>query len=603
MKKALIFLFIYLLLMNFWVFSQELSESELKSRELFSESLQLLFEGEKYEARVKLNQAMSGEIYITDIPKLWYYAAKLDLQLGMIDKAIQDLENSLLFSTVNEETNTLLNFINSIKNFSLSNYATPVFLEISQTAGVKDSFERFYNPVDCEIINSNLYVLDSQNHLIFKTSNYEEAWIRLDEDKNYYSINADENLNRVYLGTDQGIYYFESYSPIVRKEIKTESTIESTVLTSEIENQMEVLTEGFPFVIYDIDNAGRLVGYDPYNNEIKIIGYNGEILQRKKFDHSILFLDGALWHNNLYLIDYASSSVFNFNILKNEVVNTMQLPFKTYISLEVLPWNKILVSSVEDGIEILEDGELKPIDDDLNNEIISQFRGKIKIENGVLILSDLESNKVYLERIDSHTESNLYILNLYGLKYSKNDRTVTLKININDISGEKMDFLTKNIYVMDSGGRVPFDHHRTYSISDTYEYEINDLFQVHVPQINTDSKILTHGEINIELTPEKTIPFILSSSSLFHLTNTNGEEVNTNLENLAFMSRGGIIDQNQEEYLKGYLKVSYKPIDYLEYNLFPPIISGINPAGVSLLLEDKTLVDTLFYYTEGDINE
>ncbi|PNR96189.1 hypothetical protein C8D75_1440 [Petrotoga olearia] len=602
MKKALFPLFIYLLLMNLWIFSQQLSESELKSRELFSESLRLLFEGNKYEARVQLNQAMSGEIYITDIPKLWYYAAKLDLQLGMIDKAIQDLENSLLFSTVNEEANTLLNFINSIQNFSLSKYATPVFLEISQTAGVKNSFERFYHPVDFGIINSNLYVLDSQNHLIFKTSNYEEEWIRLDEDKNYYSINADENLNRVYLGTDQGIYYFESYSPIVRKEIKIESTVESTVLTSETENHIEVLTEDFPFIIYDIDNAGRLIGYDPYNNEIKIIGYNGEILQRKKFDHSILFLDGALWHNNLYLVDYASSSVFNFDVLKNEVVNIIKLPNKTYISLDALPWNKILISSVEDGIEILEeDGELKPFNDGLNDKNISQLRGKIKIENGVLILSDLESNKVYLERIDSNTESNLYILNLYGLNYSKNDRTVTLKININDISGEKMDFLTKNIYVMDSGGRVPFNYYRTYSISDTYEYEINQLFQVHMPQINTDSKILTHGEINIELTPEKTIPFILSSSSLFHLT--TGEEVDTNLENLAFMSGGGIIDQNQEEYLKDYLNISYKPIDYVEYNLFPPIISGINPASVSLLLEDKILVDTLFYYTEGDISE
>jgi len=602
MKKAIIPFFIYILLVNVCIFSQELSESELKSRELFSDSLRLLFEGEKYEARVQLSQAISGEIYITDIPKLWYYAAKLDLQLGVIDKAIQDLENSLLFSTVNEESNTLLNFINSIKNFSLSNYSTPVFFEISDTTGVKNSFEKFYHPVDCEIINSNLYVLDSQNHLIFKTSNYEEEWIRLEEDKSYYSINADENLNRLYLGTDQGIYYFESYSPIVRKEVKIDSTIESTVLTKNIENQMQVLTKDFPFIIYDIDNAGRLVGYDPYNNEIKIIGYNGEILQRKKFEHSVTFFDGALWHNNLYLIDYGSSSVFNFDILKNEVVNIIKLPNKTYTSLDVLPWNKILISSVEDGIEILEeDGTLEPLNDSLNDNTLNQFRGKIKIENGVLILSDLDSNKVYLERIDSNTESNLYILNLYGLNYSKSDRKVTLKININDISGEKMDFLTKNIYIMDSGGRVSFNYNRTYSISDTYEYEINQLFEVHIPQINTDSKILTHGQLNLELTPEKTIPFILSSSSLFHLTNE--KEVNANLENLAFMSGGGIIDQSQEEYLKNYLKTSYKPIDYVEYNLFPPIISGINPVSSSLLLKDKVLVDTLFYYTEGDINE
>jgi tetratricopeptide (TPR) repeat protein len=140
-------------------FSQELLKSELESRKLFKESLNLLFEGNKYEARIKLNEAMAGEIYITDIPRLWYYAAKLDLQLGMIDRALQDLENALLFSTVNEEAKTLKNFIENMRNFSISNYATPTFSNLHGFFGVKNSFEKFYNPVDVEILNSSFCFL------------------------------------------------------------------------------------------------------------------------------------------------------------------------------------------------------------------------------------------------------------------------------------------------------------------------------------------------------------------------------------------------------------------------------------------------------------
>ncbi len=175
-------------------FSQELLKSELESRKLFKESLNLLFEGNKYEARIKLNEAMAGEIYITDIPRLWYYAAKLDLQLGMIDRALQDLENALLFSTVNEEAKTLKKFHRKYEKFFYIELCNPpnLFQFAWIFGGVKNSFEKFYNPVDVEILNSNLYILDCQNHLIYKTDTTNEKWINLDKTINYYSINSDK---------------------------------------------------------------------------------------------------------------------------------------------------------------------------------------------------------------------------------------------------------------------------------------------------------------------------------------------------------------------------------------------------------------------------
>lgn len=105
-----------------------------------------------------------------------------------------------------------------MRNFFYIELCNPNLFQFAWIFGVKNSFEKFYNPVDVEILNSNLYILDCQNHLIYKTDTTNEKWINLDKTINYYSINSDKNLNRLYLGSNKGIYYFESYSPIIRKE-------------------------------------------------------------------------------------------------------------------------------------------------------------------------------------------------------------------------------------------------------------------------------------------------------------------------------------------------------------------------------------------------
>ncbi|HPA93384.1 MAG TPA: hypothetical protein PLI39_05640, partial [Petrotogaceae bacterium] len=70
MKKQIIT--ILLLLISALCFCIDLNERELKSRKLFSDSLQLLYSEKKYEARVALNDALAGQMYIEDIPKFWY---------------------------------------------------------------------------------------------------------------------------------------------------------------------------------------------------------------------------------------------------------------------------------------------------------------------------------------------------------------------------------------------------------------------------------------------------------------------------------------------------------------------------------------------------
>ncbi|HOO73839.1 MAG TPA: hypothetical protein PLS66_00970, partial [Tepiditoga sp.] len=256
----------------------------MKSRHLFSDSLDLLFDNNKYEAKLKLNEALSGEVYIEDIPKFLYYSAKLDLQLGQIDKAKESLNNILLFSAFNEDVETLSKFVDSVEEYSLSNFSTPNFINLFNVEGNKETFERFYTVTDSEVLNSGVYILDSQNKLIFKQSNdNSEKWIKLDKKYDYYSLSSDSKLDRIYLGTSEGLMYFNSYGPGISGVASDMTEVESS------EGTPVFLVKGFDFISYGVDSAGRIIGYNPSENSLNIVGFDGSMLQKKTFNYNNMF--------------------------------------------------------------------------------------------------------------------------------------------------------------------------------------------------------------------------------------------------------------------------------------------------------------------------
>ncbi|BBE30461.1 hypothetical protein OSSY52_06020 [Tepiditoga spiralis] len=588
MKKFFLISILLLLFIN--VFTSELTKREFDSRIKFSESLKLLFDNKKYEARIKLADAISGEVYIEDIPKFWYYAAKLDLQLGRIDKAKQDLDNILLFSAQNENVNTLKNFIRNIEKFSLTDYSTPIFLDIEKINGNYKSYERFYSPVDAEVLNSEIYILDSTNNRIFK-KNDEEQWIKLPK-MTYYGMTSDNKLNRIYLGTNKGIYYFNSYAKNNFFNINFKDTAESTTSTN-TESKLFKLTNDGSYAVFDVDNAGRICAFDSYKGYLTIFGYDGEILQQKKFDYNVIFTSGVYYQNKIYLLESISKQIYVYDTLTKRVIDKVQLDKNDfYNSITVLPWGPLLIDSYKKGIFIfnLENKKVTPTK-------IKNFYGKIKLKYGILTLIDSKNSNVYIKRVVSKSKS-IYNINIYGLFFDKEKLKVSGKINVSDLNGNNIEYLLKNFYVNDTGGRVNFNYTRNFIKTNVYTYNsIEEFFKTGISQIKTDSFIITKGNIKEKPKAEKIIPLLLSGSSIFYLRDLN--DLTDVLNNIIYTTGGIIISPEEENYLNKYLNFAYNPVDMIDYSLTPPIVQGIKQTKVTINMNKQILSDTLYYFTEG----
>lgn len=104
-----------------------------------------------------------------------------------------------------------------------------------------------------------------------------------------------------------------------------------------------------------------------------------------------------------------------------------------------------MLSSIEDGLEILNNShesevELMKISEYTKDDEFDEFKGRVKIKSGVMIITDYKDNEVTMQRLNSQGKYDLYLLNLYGLNYNESDRKVTAKLNVIDVSGEKWSF-------------------------------------------------------------------------------------------------------------------------------------------------------------------
>ena len=592
MKKFFLILFSFLIILT--GFTADLSEGEQKSREIFSESLELLFSEQKYEARLKLDEAMSGEVYIEDIPKFWYYAAKLDTQLGRLNRAREDLQNIFLFSGTNQEAETLQDFISSLEEFSISDFSTPTFYEIESQENIVNGFEKFYTINDSIIFNSNTYILDSKNKIIYKKSNDGEKWIRLPENQKYYNLSKDKNLNRIYISSDKGIYYINSYSPNITVETDSGTPTE---LDPNVENIIKPLITDYNLYLLDTDKIGRIYTYDPVNSNIKILGYDGSILNEIEVPLTSIITNGTVLNNSLYTYDLKTNKIQKISILKEELESELTLPDTIKpISITALPWDSLVISTYDGFLEInMDKKEYKPISFDT---IPEDFKGMVSIDNGLGIFSDYMKYSLKTNRLFHNNLENLYTLNLYGLNFDRETYNVNAKIEISDINGIKIDMINKNISVVDSGGRVSFDILKRYSKPNIQSYtNLREFMNYGVAQSETDSFIIIEGYSDVEIGPEEIAPIILSSNRLFFITDE--PVVDKDIQNFINSSGGLIVSRKYSDYLKKYISNSYKPIDFISYKLTPPFISGIKQTSVNFNLPEKTLTDSLYYYTVG----
>jgi len=97
---------VLLLILTVCAFSGIVTEEQ--ARDFFSDALQSWYEGDVSHAREMMERALSGLVYVGDIPEFWYLTAKIEIETGLVEKAREDLKTILVVSPGRSEVVSLL---------------------------------------------------------------------------------------------------------------------------------------------------------------------------------------------------------------------------------------------------------------------------------------------------------------------------------------------------------------------------------------------------------------------------------------------------------------------------------------------------------------
>ncbi|NUU99008.1 MULTISPECIES: hypothetical protein [unclassified Marinitoga] len=575
--KKIIFIFI---LFYSIAFSQNLTDSEKMARRLFSESLNSFFSGKKYEARLKLEEAMSNQIYLRDVPYFWYFAAKLDLLLGNIEKAKEDLNNILFFSPSNTEAISLLNFINSLNNIEKIISPEIKIKEFKQIKNIINANEKYFMANDFLIVNSYIYLLDIQNKLIYYTNldNSYENWIKFENaiGKDFIPLNIyyDERTDYFYVSGNTGLYVIKNFS--LQKKFYFEKI-------SKYDN----------LLLIGLDKVGRFWTYYAKNNSILILDYYGNLLEKIALDNNYIITNGSFSEEDINLIDIKNKQVLVFSTYSKKIESI--IPLKNShkpLNIVSLPYNIFLISFMNDGTYLYQNGKFIKLFD---------FSYLLNYNNGILMKFDYSSYKLILDQVDFVGDIVPYHVFLYGIDFDVPKMMINLKISTISPGSNFINFINRKIYITDSEGRYAFDYNKKLEKPRIYNFDnMEYLFLEMIPLLKNDSIIIlndtenTNYEKYINIT--NIIPFLFTNISLYLVSD---KIIDKKFRYLINLTGGYLIPEEYLMTFENYIKINKKIIQNITYKIYPPIAPGIRPVKIYLQIDSKIMSDTMYYYSEG----
>lgn len=137
------------------------------ARYYFSLGIEKWGESDYKAARENIENAFFRPMYATDIPKIWYFLAKLNIEAGLSKESVESLNNVLLIQPDRTEILILLQALKAISEVEKKDNPVLGIQYFSEIKGFVNYFEYFYNPVDSEIFKDEVYVLDRANRFIY----------------------------------------------------------------------------------------------------------------------------------------------------------------------------------------------------------------------------------------------------------------------------------------------------------------------------------------------------------------------------------------------------------------------------------------------------
>lgn len=552
----------------------------------FSQAIENWGVGNYLKAKEYIDLAFQKPMYPTDIPKLWYFLAKMDIETGNVYEAIQSLENVLFLQPDRTEIVILLKSIRSIQE--MANLKNPILgLEFfEEILGYSNFIEFFYNPVASERYLESIYILDRANHFIYVSSKKGNEVVKLPL----------QSPTGIVIDPISGILYVSDITEgkVHAMNIKTREFIR--------------VFEGFskPF-IKAVDRIGNIYVLDPPNNKLSVMTIAGTVLKQ-------IFLSEGFTPNLVTDVDVD----FDLLVLQDMTLKgfrVLQIP--SYEEMVLIPFmeGRIPICSTFDGmgnlITLWNEGELTFRD---FKEGLNGSYQRIDLTNIILDgISDIDYTPPLLTftDFDDHlvksyvvTRTNPEALNIIDGMYIE-EENMNIYFRNQHISGNSFQMNFPFLNVIDSGGFVPFTTDFLWKdvvltvIEKGKEFFENDFQKLQKNQFNV---ILWFSD-GYEIPFEKIAPALLAKNvRLYVLSNLS---VSSNLSKLSRITGGMVLPPEFQTLLKSYFSIAaLMPFSHISYRMTLPF-EGIKIVTLSTRVAGMDYSDSVYYvsYMIPDVKE
>ncbi|MCD6462950.1 MAG: hypothetical protein J7L52_04570 [Thermotogae bacterium] len=563
--KKIVFL-MPLLLLSLTFLSQEGPPAEKDPRDVarywFARSLISWAEGDYKAARRYLTTAMSGEVYLEDIPEYWYFMAKLDLEEGNVEKAHDELDKVSLF-VYKPEVAFLIEFIDSVLKGMQKRIKVLDVRKVTTYSGVMGSIEYFYSPVAVDAMGNTLLILDGANDRLVKI---EDAYMNIMNlgkmgITKCRDMMVDHMTGWIYISTGEGKIYR------VRGE------------------KSEEFAKGFIYPKFvGVDRIGNVYILDVGRARIVKYDFKGEYRWDYTFRRGFSFIPSAsLLKDRIYFLDLRNRKV---GILKvGEGIQPESVPF---------PENSNIVR-----LSVGVSGILFGIDDEGNtvywsgNRWVKIHLGKadgLRVLSTFIFLWSMDSNEVAVGEIHLNEPTLLVNINAISVKPGIKVKVI---YRITDRFGNLMPFSPRFTEIKDSGGRVGFDVELVFLKPQIHRFKNAEEFKsnfVLFNRVNPDVVILEETNSSLEL--KCLFPLLLKNIVLY---TTASDELS---RYIAWSSGGSHIQPDELPIVMEYLKEASYPVWKAGYEIPPPLTPGIKMVTVSLNFGGFEYTDTVYYLKE-----
>jgi len=543
-------------------------------RYYFSLAIENWGEADYIKAREAIEKAFERPVYPKDIPKLWYFLAKMNIETGNTDDAVDSLNNVLLIEPDRTEILILLKTLRMLGRVEPLSNPIIGLNYLNEVKGFVNTYEFFYNPVASEIYQETIYILDRANSFIFVVKGDDNELIELDLEAPS-SIAVDKTAGILYISDLEA-------GKIQVMDLRTREIIDEY--------------DGFkkPFV-QTVDRLGNVYVLDPAGNKMTILSSRGKTVKH-------IFLSEGYTPDIINDVDVSVDKIIlqdmskrNFRIVRlGSFEEEMTFDFRNNaipVASCIGPSGQIITVWNDEEITTFfpEQGTEYTFLDTENIDLTGI--SDIDFTPPILSLTDFNDHVVKEYLIIQENPNSFTVID--AIEAGENDLAIQFR-TLNNL-GTHFQFISPFLNVIDSGGFVPFELEAHYS---KVQYiEVNDGEQFFTEGFKnlkkTDYNVVVWKYDGYDFNFENIAPAMFSKNvRVYVLSNLS---VPDKVQSLARKTGGIVISTDQFPFLKQYLtdlKEVWTP--RISYKLSLPF-TGINTVTISTRIAGLDYSDSIYY--------